>query len=76
MNTLSIARRILLESPAETAVELSRAGTGLENPYVFHEAALEIKAAAARGRARIVEETVGATGTDTLVTSLKFVRVG
>jgi hypothetical protein len=55
--------------------ELPKAGSSLENPYVYDATAKELKSMADRGLLRIVgEHTVGPTD-DPLIDKLSFVRL-
>jgi len=53
---LSIAESLLVHTPLGGTSELPRAGTALENPFVYGAAAREMEEHARRGRVEIVDE--------------------
>lgn len=72
---LSIAESLLAHTPLGTTFELPRAGTTLENPYVYDAAAREIKEHASRGRVEIIDEVVTPMGAEQIVSRLVFRRL-
>ena len=73
MNTL--ARSVYLESSFGIEHELPRAGSSLENPYVFDASARELKEMAAKGLVEIVAEHTTQLAGDVLIDRLRFRRV-
>lgn len=55
--------------------ELPRAGSALENPYVFDASARELKVLAAKGLIQIVEEHSTQGRDEALIDRLRFRRV-
>jgi len=71
----TLARSFYLDSEFGVEQELPRTGSTLENPFVFDDAARELKAMAGEGLVKIVHEgTVLAAG-ETLIDELRFVRL-
>jgi hypothetical protein len=70
----TLAQSAYLDSEFGTFSELPSAGTPLENPYVYDSSAREIKAMAAKGLVRIVEEKRSAQRGD-LISRLTFQRL-
>ena len=54
---------------------MPRAGTALENPFVYDAAAREIKEHARRGRVEIVDEVHVPVGAEQIVSRLAFRRL-
>ncbi len=52
----SIAQRIFSDSAIGSLIELPKAGTPLENAYVYDASAREIKGMAAQGLVKVVDE--------------------
>ena len=73
MQTLALAT--YLDSAFGTLNELPSAGTPLENPYVYHTSAREVKAMALMGLVRIVEEQRQGDGSEALINRLSFERL-
>jgi hypothetical protein len=72
----TLAHSAYLDSEFGVLQELPKAGSSLENPYVFDETARELKSMADRGLVRIVDEhRVVAAGTEPLIDRLLFVRL-
>jgi len=73
MNT--IAQSIYSEASIGTPIALPKAGTALENRYVFDSSAREIKAMAGRGLVKIVSERHASEHESALITDICFARV-
>lgn len=72
----TLARTIYLDSAFGVVEELPWAGSTLENPFVFDDAARELTAMAAEGLVEIVEVRTAQSGQDeVLVDRLKFRRL-
>ena len=72
----TLARSIYLDSEFGVALDLPHAGSALENPFVFDDAAKEFKAMAAQGLVEIVEERSTAVNDgDVLIDRVKFRRL-
>lgn len=71
----TLAHSAYLESEFGVAHELPRAGSPLENPYVFDDAARELKAMAERGLVEIVEERTVSRAHEPLIDRLSFKRL-
>lgn len=71
----TLAQTVYLDSTVGALDELPRAGTALENPYVFHDAALEIRAMAAQGKVEITHERAVRIGNEDVVDQLHFRRL-
>lgn len=71
----TLAQTFFLESEFDTLRELPHAGSALEHPLVFHDAAHEIKSFAERGLAEIVSERHADTSHGTLIAALRFKRL-
>ncbi len=72
---LSIAESLMIQTPLGATFELPRAGTALENPYVYDAAAREIKEHASRGRVEIIDEVFTPMNAEQVVSRLVFRRV-
>lgn len=72
---LSIAESLLVHTPLGGTSELPRAGTALENPFVYDAAAREMKEHARRGRVEIVDEDLLPMGGEQIVSRLSFKRL-
>ncbi len=72
---LSIAESLMIQTPLGATFELPRAGTALENPFVYDAAAREIKEHASRGRVEIVDEVHVPMGAEQIVSRLAFRRL-
>lgn len=69
----TLAESAYLESEFGVPHELPRAGSALENPFVFDAAAHELKQMAERGLVKIVDEHRSASGS--LIDRLRFMRL-
>ncbi len=72
---LSIAESLLVHTPLGGTSELPRAGTALENPFVYDAAAREMKEHARCGRVEIVDEVCVPMGGEQIVSRLAFRRL-
>jgi hypothetical protein len=72
---LSIAESLLIQTPMGATSELPRAGTALENPYVYDASARELKAFAQRGRVEIVDESRAPAGGGEVISRIRFRRL-
>jgi hypothetical protein len=70
----SITRRVVAGAPLGERTALPKAGTWLENPYVYDDAAREIKALAQQGDLEVVDERIAAVGSEPLIAHIEFVR--
>lgn len=71
----TIAESVYRDASIGTIVELPKAGTRLENRYVFDSSAREIKAMAERGLVKIVAEHRATEHECALITDIAFVKV-
>jgi hypothetical protein len=71
----TLARSVYLDSEFGIPHELPKAGTPLENPYVYDAAARELKSMADHGLLRIVSEHCTEAQDDLLIDRICFVRV-
>lgn len=71
----NIVRSIYLDSQLGVTTDLEPAGTSLENPYVYDDAARELKAMADDGLVQIVGEQMREGETDTLIGRISFARL-
>jgi hypothetical protein len=71
----TLAQSAYLDSTFGVDEELPRAGSALENPYVFDASARELKAMAAKGLVEIVEEHTTRVADESLIDRLRFKRV-
>ena len=71
----SLAQTFYLDSQFGVPQELPRAGSTLENPYVYDAVAKELKAMADRGLVEIVDEQVATYAKEPLVERLRFKRL-
>ena len=70
----TLAQAAYLDSSFGIDEELPRAGSALENPYVFDASARELKAMAAKGLVDIVEEHTTRVSGEVLIDRLRFRR--
>jgi hypothetical protein len=70
----TLAQSAYLDSEFGTLSELPSVGSALENPYVYDSSARELKAMAAKGLVRIVDEK-RSPQRDELITHLSFERL-
>ena len=71
----TIAESVYRDAAIGTPTELPKAGTALENRYVFDSSAREIKAMAERGLVKIISESHSSEPEATMITGLAFVKV-
>jgi hypothetical protein len=72
----TLAHSVYLDSEFGVPQELPKAGSTLENPYVYDATAKELKSMAERGLLRIVDEhSSTAEHDEPLIDKLCFVRV-
>ncbi|HET9641876.1 MAG TPA: hypothetical protein VFP68_00610 [Burkholderiaceae bacterium] len=71
----TLARTLYLDSEFGVPQELPKAGSTLENPYVYDATARELKAMAERGLVEIIDERVSFRTPDKLIEQLRFKRV-
>lgn len=71
----TLARTVYLDSEFGVPVELSPAGTALENPFVYDAAAQEIKAMAEKGLVEILSERRATVADQDLIARLSFRRM-
>jgi hypothetical protein len=74
MDMYTLAQTAYLDSAFGTIEELPRAGSALENPYVFDASARELKVMAAQGLVEIVEEHCVRVAEESLIDRLRFRR--
>lgn len=73
-NMATLARMAYLESELGVDNELARAGSALEHPLVYDDAAREFKRMAEDGLVEIIEERVMEQGGERLIGRLRFRR--
>ena len=71
----TLAQSAYLDSAFGIDEELPRAGSALENPYVFDASARELKAMAGKGLVEIVAEHTSRVADEQLIDRLRFRRV-
>ncbi len=71
---LSLAQSLFLDSELRVEQDLPRAGSTLENPFVYDAVAREFEQMAQRGLVEIVQEHKSNDG-EPLIDSLRFRRV-
>jgi hypothetical protein len=71
----TIAERVYVDASSGATVALPKAGTRLENRYVFDASAREIKAMAEQGLVKIVSERRAAEDANALITDIVFVKI-
>jgi hypothetical protein len=72
----TIAERIYADAEVGIPVALPKAGTALENRYVFDSSAREIMAMAERGLLKIANECRASESADAMITDIVFVKMG
>ena len=72
----TLAHSVYLDSEFGVPHELPKAGSTLENPYVYDATAKELKSMADRGLLRIVDEHSTAEQDEPLIDKFCFVRIG
>lgn len=75
MHTHTLAESAYLNSAFGEVEELPRAGSALENPYVFDASARELKLLAKKGLIEIVDEHSNRERGETLIDRMRFRRV-
>jgi hypothetical protein len=71
----TLAQTVYLDSTFGTESELPRAGSSLENPFVYDASARELKALAARGLIEVTSEHSHRLGDEELIDRLSFRRL-
>ena len=71
----TLAQSIYADSAFGVESELPRAGSALENPYVYDASARELKALAERGLIEVVDEQTRVVGDEDLIAHLRFKRL-
>lgn len=71
----TVAENVYRAAGIGMSMELPKAGTALENRYVFDSSAREIKAMAERGLVKIVSERLSSERDDAIITDMTFVRI-
>ena len=69
-----LAMHALLDAPVGTAFELPRAGSSLENPFVYDAVARELQREQRHGRVAVVDCVAQGEGSDSLIKRFVFVR--
>ena len=75
MSMYTLAQTVYLDSSYGIEEELPRAGSALENPYVFDASARELIVMAAKGLVEITEEHTTRVADEVLIDRLRFRRV-
>lgn len=75
LSIYTLAQTTYLDSSYGIEEELPRAGSALENPYVFDASARELKVMAAKGLIEITEEHSTRVADEVLIDRLRFRRV-
>ena len=70
----TLAQSAYLDSKFGTPQELPKAGSALENPFVYDASAQELKEMAAAGLVTILDERRTHSGTGSLIDRLTFLR--
>ena len=71
----TLAHSAYLDSEFGVPQELPKAGSSLENPYVFDATARELKAMADRGLVQILAERTASGAQEELIDRLSFMRL-
>jgi len=71
----TIAESIYRDASIGTTIALPKAGTPLENRYVFDSSAREIKSMAGQGLVKVVSEQRDSEHESALITDILFVKV-
>jgi hypothetical protein len=71
----TLAQSVYLDSSFDTESELPRAGSSLENPFVYDASARELKALADRGLIEVTAEHVMRVGNEELIDRFSFRRL-
>jgi hypothetical protein len=72
---MSFAESLIAFTPLGGTAELPRAGTPLENDFVYDAAAREIKCYAERGQVAVVEECRVSSDSGQVISRLSFQRL-
>ncbi len=72
----TIAESIYADARVGIPVALPKAGTPLQNRYVFDSSAREIVAMAERGLVEIASESRASEDADAMITDIVFVKMG
>jgi hypothetical protein len=71
----TLAQSVYVDSTFGVECELPRAGSALENPFVYDASARELKAMAERGLIEVIKEQSHALGDEQLIDHLSFRRL-
>ena len=71
----TIALRLFRDAEVGTVIPLARAGSGLENPFVYDASARDLKQLEQQGRLRVVDERKAAASDGDLITYLAFTKL-
>ena len=71
----TLAHSVYLDSEFGVPQELPKAGSTLENPYVYDETAKEPKSMADQGLLRVVHEQITGPQDEPLIDKICFVRL-
>jgi hypothetical protein len=71
----TLAETLYLDSRFGVETELPRAGTSLENPFVYDASAREMKGLAEKGLIEITQERTAPTAEEPLIRELRFKRL-
>lgn len=71
----TLAQSFYVDSTFGVECELPRAGSALENPFVYDASARELKAMAERGLIEVIKEQSHALGDEQLIDHLSFRRL-
>ena len=71
----TLAQSVYLDSSFDTESELPRAGSSLENPFVYDASARELKALADQGLIEVTAEHVMRVGNEELIDRFSFKRL-
>jgi len=72
---MTIAWHCYLETEPGSTVRLPKAGTGMENPFVFDACAFETKHLGEQGRVQVVSKRQEHAAGESLITDLVFARI-
>jgi hypothetical protein len=72
----TIAQNVYRDASIGGTIELPKAGTPLENSWVYDSSAREIKAMAEQGLVKIVSERRASERDDAMITAIAFVKMG
>jgi hypothetical protein len=74
LSVRTLAESLFVDSVYGVECELPRAGSALENPYVYDASARELKALAERGLIEVVKEQTVTMGDEILISRFSFKR--